>query len=248
MSASPAQFERVAADLFDRGHNVVVPRLPRHGHADRLSTALERLRPEDLYRAVDEYVTVARELGERVTVAGFSLGGLLAAWIGQHFEVDRCVPIAPFFGVALIPNRLMNTVAERLLRVPNRFLWWNPILRDRHIAACGYPRYTTHAIAHSYRIARSLLDEALTTSPGAQHVTIVTNAAEVAVNNHAVRRLYRRWQRHRPDTVELAVLTGLPLSHDIVSPLRPWRLADRVHPRLVNAIDPLDNPSARKAP
>jgi carboxylesterase len=245
MSASPAQFERVAADLFDRGHNVVVPRLPRHGHADRLSTALERLRPEDLYRAVDEYVTVARELGDRVTVAGFSLGGLLAAWIGQHFEVDRCVPIAPFFGIALIPNRLMNTVAERLLRVPNRFLWWNPILRDRHIAACGYPRYTTHAIAHSYRIARSLLDEALTTSPGAQHVTIVTNAAEVAVNNHAVRRLYRRWRRHRPDSVELAVLTGLPLSHDIVSPLRPWRLADRVHPRLVNAIDPLENLSAR---
>jgi hypothetical protein len=118
-------------------------------------------------------------------------------------------------------------------------------LRDRHIAACGYPRYTTHAIAHSYRIARSLLDEALTTSPGAQHVTIVTNAAEVAVNNHAVRRLYRRWRRHRPDSVELAVLTGLPLSHDIVSPLRPWRLADRVHPRLVNAIDPLDDLSAR---
>jgi carboxylesterase len=234
----------VAADLFDRGHNVVVPRLPRHGHADRLSTALERLRPEDLYRAVDEYVTVARELGERVTVAGFSLGGLLAAWIGQYFEVDRCVPIAPFFGIALIPNRLMNTVAERLLRVPNRFLWWNPILRDRHIAACGYPRYTTHAIAYSYRIARSLLDEALTTSPGAKHVTIVTNAAEVAVNNHAVRRLYRRWQRHRPDSVELAVLTGLPLSHDIVSPLRPWRLADRVHPRLVNAIDPVENLSA----
>jgi hypothetical protein len=76
-------------------------------------------------------------------------------------------------------------------------------------------------------------------------VTIVTNAAEVAVNNHAVRRLYRRWQRHRPDSVELAVLTGLPLSHDIVSPLRPWRLADRVHPRLVNAIDPLENLSAR---
>jgi carboxylesterase len=238
MSASPAQFERVAQDLFDRGHNVVVPRLPRHGHADRLSTALERLRAEDLYEAVDEYVKVARELGNRVTVAGFSLGGLLAAWIGQHYEVERCVPIAPFFGVACIPNRLMNTVAERLLRVPNRFHWWNPILRDRHIAACGYPRYATHAIAHSYRIARQLLDEALTDSPGAEQVTIVTNAAEVAVNNYAIRRLYRRWQRHRPDAVQLSVLTGLPLSHDIVSPLRPWRLADRVHPTLLRAIDP----------
>jgi len=238
MSASPAQFERVARDLFERGHNVVVPRLPRHGHANRLSTALERLRPDDLYRAVREYVDVAQELGDDVTVAGFSLGGLLAAWIGQRYEIDRCVPIAPFFGIACIPNRLMNTVAERLLRLPNRFYWWNPILRDRHIAACGYPRYATHAIGYSYRIARELLDEAMGTQPGARHVTIVTNAAEVAVNNYAIRRLYRRWQRHRPGTVELSVLSGLPLSHDIVSPERPWRLADRVHPTLLSAIDP----------
>lgn len=238
LSASPAQFERVAADLFERGHNVVVPRLPHHGHADRLSTALERLRPEELYKAVTDYVNVARELGDRVTVAGFSLGGLLAAWIGQKYEIDRCVPIAPFFGIAIIPNRLMSTVAERLLRLPNRFYWWNPILRDRHIAACGYPRYATHAIAHSYRIARAVLDDALASPPGAAHVQIVTNAAEVAVNNYAVRRLYRRWQRHRPGDVELTTLTGLPLSHDIVSPLRPWRLADRVHPALLAAIDP----------
>ena len=69
-------------------------------------------------------------------------------------------------------------------------------------------------------------------------MTIVTNAAEVAVNNYAIRRLYRRWQRHRPETVELSVLTGLPLSHDIVTPERPWRLADRVHPTLLSAIDP----------
>lgn len=238
LSASPAQFERIALELFDRGHNVVVPRLPHHGHADRLSTALERLRPEELYAAVTEYVTIARELGEQVTVAGFSLGGLLAAFIGHHYEIDRCVPIAPFFGVAMIPNRLMSTVAERLLRLPNRFYWWNPILRDRHIAACGYPRYATHAIAHSYRMARALLDEALATPPGARQVMIVTNAAEVAVNNYAIRRLYRRWQRHRPDDVHLCVLTGLPLSHDIISPLRPWRLADRVQPSIVAAIDP----------
>ncbi len=217
---------------------MVVPRLPKHGHANRLSTALERLRPEELYDAVNEYVGIARELGENVTVAGFSLGGLLSAWIGQHYEIDRCVPIAPFFGVAMIPNRLMSTVAERLLRLPNRFYWWNPILRDRHIAACGYPRYTTHAIAYSYRIARTLLDEALAQAPGARNVAIITNAAEVAVNNYAVRRLYRRWQRHRPDTVELSVLTGLPLSHDIISPTRPWRLADRVHPTILRAIDP----------
>jgi esterase/lipase len=217
---------------------VLVPRLPRHGHADPLSTALERLRPDDLYEAVADYVAIARELGDRVTVAGFSLGGLLTAWIAQHYAIERAVPIAPFFGISLIPNRLMGTLAEWLLRVPNRFHWWNPILRERRVSVTGYPRYATHAIGHSYRIARSLLDEAQTNEPLAHHVTIVANAAEVAVNNYAIRKLYKSWRRLRPGSVELTRITGLPLSHDIVSPLRPSRLADRAHPHLLRAIDP----------
>ncbi len=243
MSASPTQFDRVARDLYDRGYNVLVPRLPRHGHADPLSDALERLRPEDLYEAAGEYVAIARELGEHVTVAGFSLGGLLTAWTAQHYRVDRAVPIAPFFGVSWIPNRLMGQVADRLLRVPNRFYWWNPILRERQfLATNGYPRYATHALAHSYRMARALLEEARSSQPAAGHVTIVTNAAEVAVNNYAIRRLYEHWRHLRPESVDLAVITGLPLSHDIVSPLRPSGLADRAHPHLLNAIDPVEAP------
>ncbi|MBV8530363.1 MAG: alpha/beta hydrolase, partial [Candidatus Eremiobacteraeota bacterium] len=243
MSASPAQFERVARDLFARGHNVLVPRLPHHGHADPLSTALERLRPDDLYEAAEDYIAIAQELGERVTVAGFSLGGLLTAWIAQYYAIERAVPIAPFFGISLIPNRLMGGIAEWLLRVPNRFHWWNPILRDRRSSVTGYPRYATHAIAHSYRMARSLLDKAQTDRPRAQHVTIVANAAEVAVNNYAIRKLYKSWRRLRPGSIELTRITGLPLSHDIVSPLRPWRLADRAHPHLLSAIDPLSSSS-----
>jgi len=239
MSASPMQFERVARDLHRQGYNVIAPRLPHHGHANPLSNALERLHADELYSAVDSYVAAARELGERVTVAGFSLGGLLTAWAAQHYDVERAVPIAPFFGVSWIPNRLMGPVAERLLRVPNRFHWWNPILRDRQfLATNGYPRYATHAIAHSYRMAQSLLERARMASPAARHVTIVANATEVAVNNYAIRRLYENWRLRRPDAVELAVLTGLPLSHDIVSPLRRWRLADRVYPHLLRAIDP----------
>lgn len=238
MSASPGQFERVARDLFARGHNVLVPRLPRHGHADPLSNALARLQPDDLYEAVADYVAIARELGDRITVAGFSLGGLLTAWIAQHYAIEHAVPVAPFFGISIVPNRLMGTLAEWLLRMPNRFHWWNPILRERSVSVTGYPRYTTHAIGHSYRIARSLLDKAQANPPLAEHVTIVANATEVAVNNYAIRKLYKSWRRQRPGSVEMARITGLPLSHDIVSPLRPWRLADRAHPHLLRAIDP----------
>jgi pimeloyl-ACP methyl ester carboxylesterase len=239
MSASPTQFERVGAELHERGYNVIVPRLPHHGHADPLSNALERLSEDDLCDAVTEYIAIARELGDRITIAGFSLGGLLTAWAAQRFDVERAVPIAPFFGISWIPNRLMGPVAERLLSVPNRFHWWNPILRERQfLATNGYPRYATHALAHSYRIARSVLDEARTNAPSAQQVTIVANAMEIAVNNFAIRRLYENWRRLSPQSIELSVLTGLPLSHDIVSPMRRWRLADRAHPYLLRAIDP----------
>ncbi|MGA8535274.1 MAG: alpha/beta fold hydrolase [Candidatus Tumulicola sp.] len=238
MSSSPPQFERFAEELFARGHNVLVPRLPRHGHTERLSTALARLRPDDLYAAVDEYVAVARELGERVTIAGFSLGGLLAAWSAQHYDLDRCVAIAPFFGVAWIPGGLMSAVAEVLLRIPNQFHWWDPILRERQMPEHGYPRYATHAIAHAYRIARAVLRDAATRGPSAARVVLVVNAREIGVNNGAVRLLYTRWQAHRPGSVELIALTGLPPSHDIVEPLRNGNLAARVFPQLLAAIDP----------
>ncbi len=238
LTSSPPQFERFARDLHERGHNVLVPRLPRHGRLDRLSTELERLRPDELYVAAGEYVEIAREFGDLVTVAGFSLGGLLAAWTAQHYDVDRAVAIAPFFGVAWIPSFLMTGVAEFMLRVPNRFHWWDPILKDRQMPGHGYPRYSTHAIAHMYRIAHALLHEARERAPLARRCVLVTNSRESAVNNRAVRRLFRSWSEHRPGAVEMRVLRGLPPSHDVVEPLRHSRLADRAYPTLLSAIDP----------
>ena len=247
MSSSPPQFERFADDLYRRGHNVLVPRLPGHGHADRFSTALAQLRPDDLYAAVDEYVAIGRELGDRVTFAGFSLGGLLTAWGAQHYELDRCVAIAPFFGVAWIPGGLMSAVAELLLRIPNQFHWWDPILRERQQPEHGYPRYATHAVAHSYRIARTLLIEAAARPPSAAHVVLVTNARETAVDNRAIRRLYASWSARRPEAVELVVLRGLPLSHDIVEPMRRGDLAARAYPDLLSAIDPPEGDGANSS-
>jgi alpha-beta hydrolase superfamily lysophospholipase len=238
MTASPLQFERFAVALFSRGHNVIVPRLPHHGHADRLSTALESLRPAQLYEATCDYVSIAAELGERVTVAGFSLGGLLAAWSAQHHLVDRSVAIAPFLGVSWIPTLLMNGVAEIMLRTPNQFHWWNPVLRERQMPAHGYPRYATHAVAHAYRIAHTLLRDARARPPLAREVVIVANAAESTVNNRAVRRLHGLWQAHQTRNIELVTLTGLPISHDIIEPLRRRELASRVFPEILEAIDP----------
>jgi esterase/lipase len=237
MSSSPPQFERFGHELYARGHNVLIPRLPHHGHADRLSTALARMRPNDLYAAAGDYVDVAREIGENVTIAGFSLGGLMAAWIAQHHEVDRCVAIAPFLGVALVPSAMMGVLAEVMLRMPNRFHWWDPIARETQGPEHGYPRYATHAVAHAYRMADELLREAAREAPAAKRIVLVANARESAVNNRAIRKLHARWNASGVE-VEFVRIPGLPPSHDVIEPLRRRDLANRVYPALLEAIDP----------
>ncbi len=200
MSASPAQFERLARDLYERGHNVLVPRLPHHGHADRLRPRSSVCTPTNCYDAVDEYVAIARELGERVTVAGFSLGGLLAAWTAQHYDVDRALPIAPFFGISWIPNRLMGprcrTVAAR---ARTGFIGG---IRSCASARCQHDGLSALRDARdrarlSHRAVACSTKRA-TNRPAAEQVTIVTNATEVAVNNYAIRRLYEHWHAHDP--------------------------------------------------
>ncbi|MDE2481925.1 MAG: alpha/beta hydrolase [bacterium] len=239
LSASPTQFVRFAHDLHERGHNVVVPRLPRHGHRDRLSTALAHLTADDLRVFARESTHLARGLGERVVVAGFSLGGLLATWIAENEPVERAVAIAPFFGVSWIPNRFMKGIAHAMLRVPNSFQWWDPLQRERQQPPHGYPRYATHALAQSYLLARDVMDAA-ERGIAARRLIFVTNAREAAVNNRAVARLEARLRGADPKRLEHVVLTGIPFSHDIIEPLRHPEIAARVYPRLLQLIDGAD--------
>src|SRR5262245_1222067 len=65
----PQQFDEFARRVHERGANVLVVRLPRHGLADRMTTELGRLRAADLAAVADQAVDMARGLGESVSVA-----------------------------------------------------------------------------------------------------------------------------------------------------------------------------------
>ncbi len=236
LSASPTQFVRFAHELHAHGHNVVVPRLPRHGHQNRLSTALAHLTAEDLRASARESVDIASGLGKNVVIAGFSLGGLLAAWIAQRYPIERAVAIAPFFGISWVPNRLMGSFATVMLALPNRFHWWDPIARERQMPEHGYPRYATHAVAQSYLLAREVLGDAKK-GVAANQLIFVTNAREAAINNRAVRTLERRLRKVHPERLDHVVLTDVPFSHDIIEPLRHPQVADRVFPTILNLIE-----------
>lgn len=237
LSASPTQFSAIAHALYERGYNVFAPRLPRHGHSDRMSEALATLTADDLRSAARESYDITRGLGERVVVVGFSLGGLLALYLAQHEPVERAVAVAPLLGIAFVPSGLGLFLSRLALRRPNRFAWWDPFRRENQMPAHGYPRYATHALAHALTIAQELLAEARVRAPSAGAVVLVSNARESAVNNRAIRKLAARWRAHRPNAVSLHRFTGLRPSHDIIEPLKDPEIAARVLPVLLELID-----------
>lgn len=236
LSATPRQFIEIARTLHERGHNVFVPRLPRHGYGDRLSEALAAMKAEQLKACVRDTIETARGLGRSVCAAGFSLGGLLAAYAGQSEPIDRVVAVAPFLGVFLIPGAIRLPLARWVLNRPNRFYWWDPIARERQQPEHGYPRYSTHAVAESLTLAQDLLDRAKVEAPKAQRLVIAINSHDPAVNNRAVERLARRWRVQRPDAVEIYRFGDLPYAHDIIEPLRYPRVSRRVTPVVVELI------------
>jgi alpha-beta hydrolase superfamily lysophospholipase len=237
LSASPMQFVQIARGLHERGYNVIVPRLPRHGYADRMSDALATMRAEDLKSVALSSLEVARGLGERVTVAGFSLGGLLTAWTAQTQTVERAVPIAPFLGIAFVPSRLSAGLTRAALHLPNVFNWWDPLLREKQMPAHGYPRYASHALAQAMLLSHELFEAAASGPPLAKQIMLVTNAHEAAVNNRAARKLARLWRAKRPEALETYEFTGLPISHDIIEPLHNPEIVEKVYPILIELLD-----------
>jgi pimeloyl-ACP methyl ester carboxylesterase len=238
LSASPRQFMGIAQALYERGHNVFVPRLPRHGYSNRLSEALATMNAAQLEACARDSLEVARGLGERVTVAGFSLGGLLAAYLGQFERVDRAVAISPFLGVSWLPNVFRLPVARWVLRMPNRFLWWDPFLRERQMPEHGYPRFATHAIGHGLTLAHEVMEAASCAAPQAEELVLVINPRDSSVNNRAIVRLGERWFKLKPQAVTVHRLNGLPpFVHDIIEPKRYPQVSHRVTPLLVEIID-----------
>jgi carboxylesterase len=236
LSAGPRQFAALGAHVYASGGNVLIPRLPYHGHADRLTPALQYLRAADLVAFTADQIAIARGIGDAVRVVGFSLGGLLAAWVAQRHTVASVIAIAPLLGIAGVPGRLTPALVRFVLRRRNRFLWWDPLRRERKRPLRGYPRYGTHAVGEGLLLAARLQAEALRAAPKSP-VLLVDNAAESAVNNRAIRRLARTWRAHDAPRVETHTLRGLGPSHDIIEPEGNRATIERSYPGLLALLD-----------
>jgi esterase/lipase len=69
--------------LCQQGYNVLAARLPYHGLKDPLTTEQSKMTAEDMAALTQETVDIAQGLGDKVTIAGLSAGGVMAAWAAQ---------------------------------------------------------------------------------------------------------------------------------------------------------------------
>jgi pimeloyl-ACP methyl ester carboxylesterase len=238
LTASPRTWRAFARERHERGENVLVPRLPRHGHADRMSDTLALLTSEELSAQGARIIDAAAALGDEIVLVGFSLGGSLALHLGHRdARVYRVVAVAPFLGISRLPADWHAWFRAALERAPNRFLYWNPIDRGRGLPAHGYHRYTTRSLAASLALADALREDARSGPPRARHIELVRNASETAVNNRTIDELVRVWRAVGGENVRVHRLVGLGPSHDVIEPERRHAPAARFLPLLHRVLD-----------
>lgn len=236
LTNNPAQFAAFTPLLHARGVNVFVPRLPLHGYRDRMTTAIASLTAEMLLDAAGEAVEIAAGLGDRVAVLGISMGALLAAHAAQFRPIDVAVPVAPSFALLQMPHVVSSLFGRLMLRLPNLFLWWDPRVRSSEPPITAYPRFSTHALMQSQRIADAVYAAARRRSPIARRIVTIVNARDPAVNNRTAQRVSSWWSSHDPAGVAYEELGGLPPLHDIVDPQQPRARTDLVYPKLLRAL------------
>jgi pimeloyl-ACP methyl ester carboxylesterase len=236
LTNSPPQYDRLAPQLFARGHSVVVPRMPYHGYGDRMTDAIGKLRRGDLEGAALQAVVIAALCGRRVAVAGISVGAVLAGWLAARVAIDVAIGIAPFCGLREVPAGANDALGALLCAAPNRFSWWDPRAKENQPPSHGYPRFSTRALGESLRLSTEIDRAPLDPSTSARRAYLVVNDHEPVVNNaHAARRFDAL--RRFGVGVERVTLHGLPHIHDIVEPAIPQARTELVYPKLIELIE-----------
>ncbi len=124
LSNCPAQFLKFGTMLHERGHTVLIPRLPCHGEMDVMTEEWARLSERDMLDTANHSIDLARSLGTKVTAAGLSINGVVCAWLAQNRPgLHRSVVMAPFLAPAGLPLWAARPMERALLRLPNMFFW-----------------------------------------------------------------------------------------------------------------------------
>jgi len=238
--SSPASFREIGMQFHHLGYNVLMAPMPYHGLADRMTTEPEKLRVEDMIRYTDEVVDIGRGLGEHLTLAGISLGGLLAGWVAQERpDVDLAVLISPGFAAKELPGLTMPLVGWFFRVWPNFFVWENPVLKADKPPEYDYPRWSTHSMGQVVRLDAVIRQSARRKAPASRSILVVTNLNDPDVDNTGTDTVVQMWRSHGMANLRTYEFPAdLGLGHDVIDPEPPnQKVVTLVYPKLIELID-----------
>jgi hypothetical protein len=228
----PQQMTELGAMLHEKGWTVLIPRLPYHGYADRMTKAIGALRADELEACAARSYELAQALAPRVDVAGISLGAVLAAWLAQFRAVGAAVALSPFLGLPLLPAPASDLLGAAMRALPPLFVWWDPRVRANAKPDYAYPWFATTALGACLGLGSDVRAAAKREAPQGVRLVVATNAQEPACNNALAAQLVRRWRAHGA-AVETAEFADVGRRHDIVDPQTFPAARTLVYPRVV---------------
>lgn len=240
----PAAFKELGAQFYDRGYNVLVVPLPYNGLADRMTSEEAKLRAEDLVHYTDEVVDIGRGLGDQLTLAGRSAGGLATGWAAQQRQdIDQAVLISPGFGFAAVPERLTLLASRTFTLLPNIYIWNDPELKADAPPYHNYPGDSTHALAQILRLSLATQTLARQNAPATDSILVITNLHDPDLDNTVTDQVVNLWRTHGAANVQTYQFpVDLQLDHDLTDLQQPDQkavavISKVVYPKLLELID-----------
>jgi carboxylesterase len=218
----PLQLAMLGDLLHEAGNNVLIPRIPRQGLADKMTDELSRLTSDELAAFTASTVDIASGLGERVTAFGFSGGGTLASYAGHEMDaVSEVVLVAPLIGLYTVPNVALRAVYRLISVMPEFYMWWNPLTRgEGPYSPRAYPRFSVHGLAAYLQLALGLRDTVPGRTTDLDRTLVIVNENDLAVDNALAVEYAQDVLGPWSDRLEAIVLPSkLGLHHDWLDPL-----------------------------
>jgi pimeloyl-ACP methyl ester carboxylesterase len=207
--------------------------MPHNGLADPDTDDLRYLKAAELCDCSNTMVDIARGLGDHVTYLGLSVGGLMAAWVAQYrADVDKAVIIAPSFTISPRLGVVLSKVAMRLfLILPNIMTQRLKPFKDG--PDHNYLGFASRGVGEMMRFGFTVYNTSKKTSAAAQSVLIITNAADVAVNNKITLKVAQRWQTNGLEQLDKYEFDAkYKLIHDLIDPGQKLQKVDVSYPIL----------------
>lgn len=224
VSSCPQAYVDFAPILYERGHNVLVLRMPQNGYADRATDALRLMTAEQLAAFGDDAVDMATGLGDEVIFVGISAGGTIAGWVAQNrSDVDRAVLLAPFFGLHGFGPTINRILMRAMLIIPDVSIWKDPVLRENadNVMPHAYKRQSTRATGEIMRLGFATYRQAEETRAAASEIAVVTNEADTAVSNSTTDAIAAAWADKGVPMTTYVFDRSHGLGHELIDPLEP---------------------------